>query len=47
MNQLKSYLNIITDIREWGRRGMHVGYLRENQKERDHWEDQEKVGGQY
>jgi hypothetical protein len=25
---------------EWGRRGMHIGYWREIQKERDHWEDQ-------
>jgi hypothetical protein len=27
-----------------GRRGMHVGYWWERQKERDHWEDQD-VGG--
>jgi hypothetical protein len=27
-----------------GRRGMHVEYWWENQKERDHWEDQD-VGG--
>jgi hypothetical protein len=27
-----------------GRRGMHTGYLRENQKVRDHWEDLD-VGG--
>jgi hypothetical protein len=26
------------------RRGMHIGYWRESQKERDHWEDQD-VGG--
>jgi hypothetical protein len=25
---------------EWGIRGMHIGYLWESQKERDHWEDQ-------
>jgi hypothetical protein len=29
---------------EWGRRGMHRGYLWESQKEREHWEDQD-VGG--
>jgi hypothetical protein len=28
----------------WGRRGMHIGYWWESQKERDHWEDQD-VGG--
>jgi hypothetical protein len=27
-----------------GRRGMHIGYWWESQKERDHWEDQ-YVGG--
>jgi hypothetical protein len=27
-----------------GRRGMHIGYWWESQKERDHWEDQD-VGG--
>jgi hypothetical protein len=26
---------------EWGRRGMHIGYLSEVQKERDHWEDKD------
>jgi hypothetical protein len=29
---------------KWGRRGMHIGYWWECQKERDHWEDQD-VGG--
>jgi hypothetical protein len=29
-----------------GRRGIHIGYWWESQKERDHWEDQD-VGGQY
>jgi hypothetical protein len=27
------------NIARMGRRGMHVGYWRESQKERDHWED--------
>jgi hypothetical protein len=29
---------------EWGRRGMHVGYWWENQKERDHFEDKDVDG---
>jgi hypothetical protein len=29
---------------KWGRRGMHIGYRWEIQKERDHWEDQD-IGG--
>jgi hypothetical protein len=29
---------------EWGRRGMHIGYWWENQKERAHWEDQDIDG---
>jgi hypothetical protein len=33
-----------TTQHEWGRRGMHIGYWWEIQKERDHWEDQD-VGG--
>jgi hypothetical protein len=31
-------------VARMGRRGMHVGYWWESQKERDHWEDQD-VGG--
>jgi hypothetical protein len=27
-----------------GRRGIHIGYLWESQKERYHWEDQDVVG---
>jgi hypothetical protein len=27
-----------------GRRGMHIGYWCESQKERDHWEDQDVSG---
>jgi hypothetical protein len=27
-----------------GRRGMHMGYWWESQKERDYWEDQDVVG---
>jgi hypothetical protein len=29
---------------EWGRGGMHIGYWWDNQKERDHWEDQHVDG---
>jgi hypothetical protein len=29
---------------ELGRRGMHIGYWWESQRERDHWEDQDIVG---
>jgi hypothetical protein len=28
-------------IARMGRRGMHIGYCWESQKERDHWEDQD------
>jgi hypothetical protein len=28
---------------EWGRRGMHIGYWRESQKDRDHWVDNIKM----
>jgi hypothetical protein len=31
-------------VARMGRRGMHIGYWWEIQKERDHWEDQD-VGG--
>jgi hypothetical protein len=31
-------------VTRMGRRGMHIGYWWEIQKERDHWEDQD-VGG--
>jgi hypothetical protein len=31
-------------VARMGRREMHIGYWWENQKERDHWEDQD-VGG--
>jgi hypothetical protein len=31
-------------VARMGRRGMHIGYWWESQKERDHWEDQD-VGG--
>jgi hypothetical protein len=31
-------------VARMGQRGMHIGYWREIQKERDHWEDQD-VGG--
>jgi hypothetical protein len=31
-------------VARMGRSGMHIGYWREIQKERDHWEDQD-VGG--
>jgi hypothetical protein len=29
---------------EWGRRGMHIGYWWESQKETDHWEDRDVDG---
>jgi hypothetical protein len=32
------------NVARMGRRGMHIGYWWESQKERDHWEDQD-VGG--
>jgi hypothetical protein len=31
-------------VARMGRRGMHIGYWSESQKERDHWEDQD-IGG--
>jgi hypothetical protein len=31
-------------VARMGRRGMHIGYWQESQKERDHWKDQD-VGG--
>jgi hypothetical protein len=31
-------------VARMGRRGMHVGYWWESQKERDHWEDQDVDG---
>jgi hypothetical protein len=47
---LTAYLAVLTPIlqcdnhRSRGRRGMHIGYLWERQKEREHWEDQD-IGG--
>jgi hypothetical protein len=38
------YLPHGVNINAQGRRGMHIGYWWEIQKERDHWEDQD-VGG--
>jgi hypothetical protein len=32
-------------VARMGRRGMHIGYWWENQKERDHWKDQDVGGG--
>jgi hypothetical protein len=34
-------------VARMGRRGMHIGYWRKCQKERDHWEDQDVGGQQY
>jgi hypothetical protein len=31
-------------VARMGRRGMHIGYWWESQKERDHWEDQDVSG---
>jgi hypothetical protein len=28
-------------VYKWGRKGIHIGYLWENQKERDHQEEQD------
>jgi hypothetical protein len=41
VHKLKTFLFIMLC---WGRRGIHIGYWLESQKERDHWEDQ-GVGG--
>jgi hypothetical protein len=35
---------VLVHVARRGRRGMHIGYWWEIQKERDHWEDQD-VGG--
>jgi hypothetical protein len=37
-------LYIFPNVHSRGRRGLHIGYWWESQKERDHWEDQD-VGG--
>jgi hypothetical protein len=29
---------------EWKKRGMHIGYWWESQKEREHWEEQNVSG---
>jgi hypothetical protein len=34
-------------VARMGRRGMHIGYWLESQKERDHWEDQDVLGVDY
>jgi hypothetical protein len=52
LHNLHSSLSIIRMIKSrgmsrqgmlhgWGRRGMHIGYWCESQKERNHWEDQD------
>jgi hypothetical protein len=41
---IKSKMRWAGHVARMGRRGMHIGYLWEIQKERDHWEDQD-VGG--
>jgi hypothetical protein len=41
---MEFFLILIPFLHEWGRRGTHIDYWWENQKERDHWEDQD-VGG--
>jgi hypothetical protein len=36
-----SFTVCVEIVKSWGRRGMHIGYWWENQKEIGHWEDQD------
>jgi hypothetical protein len=37
-------MGLAEHVAQIGRRGMHIGYWWESQKERDHWEDQDVDG---
>jgi hypothetical protein len=41
---IKSRMRWAGHVARMGRRGMHVGYCWESQKERDHWEDEDVNG---